>query len=215
MRIDSVNIGTIEEFNLGPRKILTAIKKRPTLAVCNVDFNGIIGDAIGDTKHHGGRNRAIHCFSTEHYELFKRESEEELPERPWVGENLTISGYTDKEVLIGDRIKIGSAIFEVSMPTERCSIPEQVSGIPRLTKWMINTLKTGFYLRVIKPGNVCGTDRIVIMDQGDPKWTIQKLSALMYNNIQDAKLIKKALNIDKLADEWKVSLCQKYFKKAK
>jgi MOSC domain-containing protein YiiM len=210
MKIEAVNIAKAEEIVLKTRTITSAIRKKPTLDTVEVDFDGIVGDEIGDKKHHGGPNRALHCFSAEYYDCFELC---DCRPRPWVGENLTTRGYTDNMVAIGDRLKIGTTILEVSMPTERCSIPEQTSKVPTLTKWMIKNRRTGFYLRVIEPGKLCVTDTIEVIEAGDLSWPIQFLTSVMYEKVADPKWIEDVLKIPKLAQEWKDSVLKMHEKK--
>ena len=101
-----------------------------------------------------------------------------------------IENYTDEQTFIGNRLKIGSVIMEVSMPTVRCSIPGKYIGISKLTKWMIGSLRTGFYMRIIQPGHMCIRDEIEIIEQGNSKWSIARLSSVFYENISDVRPLK-------------------------
>lgn len=212
--IESINIATPETLLLGKKEVVTAIRKKPTKAICTVGVNGLEGDEIGDMKHHGGLNRALHFFSAEHYNVFERQLKEDgeiIPPRPWVGENITTRGYIDYMAHVGDRLKIGTTILEVSMPTERCWVPGASVGIPALAKWMISSKRTGFYLRVIEPGQLSVTDTIEIIEDGDIDWSIFRLSCLMYtDDITNTKWIKKAMEIPTLAQEWKDSVLKKH-----
>lgn len=216
MKIKSINIGKIEKLSIGKRVIDTAIKKKPTYALLEINLTGIKNEEVGDKKHHGGPNRAFHFFSSEHYDLF--ESKLELADhapRPWVGENITTIGYTDAQACIGDQIMIGRSsgsspvVLEVCMPTVRCSIPGSAANLPMLTKWLIKYLRTGFYLRVIKPGVIHMTDTMELIREGNHNWTIERLSDLFYNKYSDERLVNEALELHSLAEEWKDSLRKK------
>ena len=90
--IESINFAAAEVLTLGGKGVKTAIRKIPTKRNVNVGMHGIMDDEIGDEEHHGGLNRALHCFSVEHYDYFTSiaDSDQKLPPRPWVGENLTL-----------------------------------------------------------------------------------------------------------------------------
>jgi len=216
--IESINIGKIAKLQVGAREVDSAICKHPTRGVVTVSRSGIITDEVGDTKHHGGPDRALHCFSMEHYDYFRSlinlssDSNLEIPDIPWVGENITFHGYTDEQAFIGDRLQIGSVVMEVSMPTVRCAIPGVGVGLPKLTKWMIESLRTGFYMRVIKPGVMSFDSEVEVLSKGYYRWSVARLSSLYYEDVSDVKLVKSVMGLSKLAQEWKDDLWKKHEK---
>lgn len=211
--IESINVGTIEKLVIGSREIDTAVRKRPTLEEVEVSWTGIVGDSIGDKEHHGGFNRALHCFSTEHYRYFGGLISGDIPDKPWVGENLTFGNYTDSIARIGDKLRIGSCVVEVSMPTERCAIPGTSVGLPKLTKWMISSLRTGFYMRVMEPGKMRYGDSVKMLHRGHIDGTISLLSTVMYSGgYKDVSKVNRALGMPQLANEWKESIWKKHEK---
>ena len=98
------------------------------------------------------------------------------------------------------------------MPTVRCAIPGVGVGLPKLTKWMIGSLRTGFYMRIVKPGVMRYDDKIEVLAKGYYRWSVARLSSLFYENVSDVKLVEGALGLDKLADEWKEELWKKHKK---
>ena len=212
-KIESINIGQPEILRLGYRDVFTAIRKKPTLEGVEVDWSGIVSDGIGDKEHHGGFNRAIHCFSAEHYKYFSTLIAENVPDTPWVGENLTLRNYTDFDAHVGDRLRIGSCVFEVTMPTERCTIPGMSVELPKLLKWMIGSLRLGFYMRVVEPGRMRWDDKVKIISRG--KVGISYLSSVMYGDLSDVRSVSGVMRLDELANEWKASLWKKHEKRSR
>jgi MOSC domain-containing protein YiiM len=92
-------------------------------------------------------------FATESYRIFERRAGRSLPV-PSFGENLTVSGYDERVACVGDILRVGGALVQVSMPTEHCNKPGRLVGAPQLLKWILETLRTGFYLRVLEPGAI-------------------------------------------------------------
>lgn len=208
-----VNVAGVETFDLNGKLHTSGIRKRPQDGPVRVTEAGLDGDGVGNLEHHGGPNRALHVFAAEHYDAFAAELSAIAP-RPWVGENLTVRGYTDAIARLGDELRIGTARVRVTMPTERCSYPGRVSGIPKLRKRMVDTLRTGFYLRVIEPGVVRRGDPIEIVEAGDPAWTIERLSGVMYRHVEDAELVREIEALDALAPEWKRSVRKLHTRKS-
>jgi MOSC domain-containing protein YiiM len=201
-QVESVNAGGIQTFTLPDGTAFTSgIRKQPQLGPVSVGRDGIEGDA----QHldvHGGLDREIHAFCREHYTHFEAIHGRPLPV-PLVGENLTLRGYSDADARVGDVLRIGTTRLQVTMPTERCANPGRVHAVPKLLKWMIESLRTGFYLRVLEPGEIIPGDALVLEQQGDARWTIEALSRAMYQQTDDAALAAALRAVPELAPAWK------------
>ena len=203
--VEAVFVGAVESFALADGDTLTsAIRKTRYENGAELGPDGFVGDACHDPAH-GGPNRAVHVFAAEHYARFAERAGRELPE-PLVGENLRVRGYPDSDARVGDRLRIGGATLQVTMPTERCRNPGRLHGLPQLLKWMIEDLRTGFYLKVLEPGRVAPGDRLVLEARGSQRWTLSALSEAMYRNVGDAELVAELVQLEPLAPEWKERL---------
>src|SRR5689334_10790806 len=120
MKLLSVNVGTAREWHWGSKSITTAIDKKPTHSPLQVRRLNVEGDQQVSLKVHGGAFKAVYGYPAEHYESWRSE----LPELhlPYgsLGENLTTSGLTDKTVCIGDQLRFGSAVLQVTQPRMPC-----------------------------------------------------------------------------------------------
>jgi MOSC domain-containing protein YiiM len=203
--VELVNVGHAAELAVGKRTMRSGIGKRPQPGAVAVSAAGLDGDEVADRIHHGGPNRALHVFATEHYDVFSARLDEPVP-RPWVGENLTLRGYPDDTARIGDTLRIGTALMQVTMPTERCGHPGALTGIQNLRQWMIDDLRSGFYLRVLEIGRVGPGDSVEVVERGDPQWTVSALSAVMYRTIDDPGRLALVEQIPLLAPEYKERL---------
>lgn len=204
-RVEAVHVASIETFELPDGESHTsALRKRARNGPVRLEALGFEGDEQHDPAH-GGPDRAVHVFSTEHYEVFETRAGRAIA-MPVVGENLTISGYCDAVAHVGDVVRVGTACLQVTMPTERCGYPGRNAGLPKLLKWMIETLRTGYYLRVLEPGEIGPEDAWVLESRGNAAWSIEALSRAMYQQVGDAKLVAAIEAVPEIAEAWKMRL---------
>lgn len=161
---------------------------------------GITGDRVA-AKFHGGPNRALHLFCLPHYRFFNDKAGHELPV-PTFGENLTIVGADERDTYIGDRFKLGTAVIEVSQPTERCKNIGRSAGYRDMLNWIHEHMYTGWYVRVIEEGKFCETDQLIKIAEGDPRLNLDKLNWALFKEI-DASLLQYALDHPTPAIEYK------------
>ena len=156
----SVNVGLPREVQSRGRIVRTSIWKAPRGGRVQVGRLNLEGDQQSDLSVHGGADKAIYVYPSEHYAFWR----EELPEMDlsWgaFGENLTTEGLLEPEVMIGDRIAIGSAEFEVTQPRLPCFKLAIRFGRDDMIKRFFRSGRTGFYLAVIREGDVAAGDRI-------------------------------------------------------
>jgi MOSC domain-containing protein YiiM len=168
---------------------------------------GFDGDACNWSGHHG-EAMAVNVFASEHYGTFEELGGKTLP-RPAFGENLTLSGYTDAQAHVGDVVRIGGALLQVSQPREPCGNLVRFLGLPRIIRWMEERRETGFYFRVLEPGLVAPDSTIHIEERGDPDWTIFGLSDLMYGGRCTEVQLGLVQTIPTLSSNWKSSLIRR------
>jgi len=189
MKIISINLGQAEILTDNHGKSFTScVRKKPTVAEVAVGFNGLAGDSVADTLHHGGVHRALHLFCFEHYPFFNAKNGAPLP-IPSFGENITLQGYVEQQANVGDILKIGSAVVQVSQPTERCSTMGKALHQPKLLKWIHEKMMSGFYLRVLTEGTFSKISSIEVIEKGPDELNIDALNQLLF---------KTAKNIAKL-----------------
>lgn len=206
-RVEAVHVAGVETFVLPDgAEHTSAIRKQRQLRPVAVGRLGFEGDAQHNPAH-GGPNRAVHAFAREHYAVFEARAGRPIP-TPLVGENLTVAGYPDAVAHVGDVVRVGGALLQVTMPTERCGYPGRNAGLPQLLKWMVETLRTGFYLRVVEPGEIGPGDAWVLEERPNPVWTIEALSRAMLREAKDAARVAELETVAELAPEWKARLRQ-------
>ncbi|MHA6554785.1 MOSC domain-containing protein [Corynebacterium pyruviciproducens] len=127
------------------------------------DGSGVVGDFVGDTKHHGGAQKAVYAFAREELDWWEGEVGRELPNGAF-GENLTTTGIAWEDAVVNTRFRIGSAVVEVSVSRTPCRTFAGWMGEPGWIKRFTAHGRTGSYLRVITPGTVHAGDELVVVD---------------------------------------------------
>ena len=115
-RLLSVNVGLPREIEWKGRTVRTAIWKDPVRGRCRVGHLNLEGDGQGDLAGHGGEQRAVFVYQIESYRYWQNELGRGDFTYGQFGENFTVDGLSDREVCIGDRYRVGRALFEVTQP---------------------------------------------------------------------------------------------------
>lgn len=165
----------------------------------------IDGDAQGDLQGHGGEHRAVFVYQIESYRYW----EHELRRSDFVfgqfGENFTVEGLPDDEVCVGDRYRIGGALFEVTQPRVTCYRVGIRMAEPRMPALLVQHRRPGFYFRVLEEGEVGAGDEIVKISEGAGGVTVAALDALLYLPGGRTDDIARAAAIPALSGGWKSS----------
>jgi MOSC domain-containing protein YiiM len=153
MQLLSVNIGHKRTQQKGNELETTGIYKLPTAEPVQIGTLGIKDDFIASEKHHGGPDQAIYIYGAPDYAWWAKELGKE-PGPGTFGDNLTISDLESSQYKIGDRLKIGAAILEVTAPRIPCSTLAARMGDPQFVKKYRRAERPGLYCRVIREGIV-------------------------------------------------------------
>jgi MOSC domain-containing protein YiiM/ferredoxin-NADP reductase/ferredoxin len=204
-RLLSVNVGLPRDIAWQGRTVHTGIWKDPVPGRCRVGRLNLHGDGQGDRAGHGGEQRAVFVYQIEAY----RHWEEQLERTDFVhgqfGENFTIEGLADDAVCIGDRYQIGSALFEVSQPRVTCYRVGIRMNEPRMPALLTSSGRPGFYLRVLREGEVGAGDDIVKLDEAKERMTVAEINALLYSPNHPRDRLQRALRIEALSPGWRSS----------
>jgi MOSC domain-containing protein YiiM len=156
-----VNVGKALRIQAGDRRILSAIGKQTVKDAVRVTPLGLEGDEQADLSVHGGLNKAIYAYPSEHYPFWREQRQlhgvslfdEDLPSG-FMGENLSLSGLLEHEVFIGDELHFPDCILRVTEPRSPCFKFNAVMGFNQAGKLMAQTGFCGFYLSVAMPGTL-------------------------------------------------------------
>lgn len=201
----SVNVGLPKDIQWHGKTVQTAIWKHAVVGRCRVQRLNIDGDKQGDLVGHGGEQRAVLVYQIESYRYWEREFGRSDFTYGQFGENFTVTGLPDDEVCIGDRYRIGSALFEVTQPRVTCYRVGIRMGEPRMAALLVAHHRPGFYMRVLKEGEVGAGDEIVKVADGPEKLTVVEADALVYLSEGNRKNLERALRIDAFSPGWKTA----------
>jgi ferredoxin-NADP reductase/MOSC domain-containing protein YiiM len=204
-RLVSVNVGLPRDLEWKGRTVHTGIWKNPVDARCQVRRLNLDGDGQGDLAGHGGEQRAVFVYQIDSY----RHWQEELKRTDFVyghfGENFTIEGLPDDVVCIGDRYRIGTALFEVTQPRVTCYRVGIRTDEPRMPALLTSSGRPGFYFRVLQEGEVGAGDEIVKVGEAPERMTVTEINALLYSPNHPHDQLELALRIAALSPGWRAS----------
>ena len=209
VRLLSVNVGLPRDIQWKGRTVHTGIWKSPVHGRCRVGRLNLDRDGQGDLAGHGGEQRAVFVYQIESYrywrEQLKRPDLGDLKSFGQFGENFTIEGFPDDAVCIGDRYRIGSALFEVTQPRVTCYRVGIRMNEPRMPALLTSSGRPGFYLRVLEEGEVGAGDEIVKVGEAKERMTVAEINALLYSPHHPRDQLERALRIEALSPGWRGS----------
>jgi len=212
MQLVSVQIGKPQTYDdpnathAKEKQWTTGIFKSPTTDLVNVTPLGIDGDGVADHKHHGGIDKAVLAYSGDRYDYWREKLQPKEIGVGDFGENLTITGWDESTVCIGDQFEIGTAILEVSQPREPCRTLARRWQEKMLPKYVAQCGYTGWYLRVARSGQLKQGDQVSLVHRPNPSWSVQRANDVLYGRIIDATVATELYLLPELSTAWKKSL---------
>ena len=180
-RVVSLQVGKPKTWDWEGQEWRTAIFKAPITERVSLEKRNLQGDKQANTKHHGGPDKAVCCFASEHFAYWKEKLDLANGfDYGAFGENFTLEGLTENNVCIGDIFAVGEARVQVSQPRQPCINLARKWNYTPMPEEMIAIGHTGFYLRVLQPGSVGAGDRISLLERLHPGLTIARLNAAMF-----------------------------------
>jgi ferredoxin-NADP reductase/MOSC domain-containing protein YiiM len=204
-RLLSLNVGVPREVEWEGKTVRTAIWKEPVAGPRMVRRINIDGDDQADRLAHGGEHRAVFVYQIDSYRYWERELGRDDFTYGQFGENFTVEGLADDEVCIGDRYRVGGALFEVTQPRVTCYRVGIRMANPAMPSLLVAHHRPGFYLRVLEEGEVQAGDAIVKVADGPERLTIAQVDALLYLPGKSRDLLERALRVPALSEGWKGS----------
>jgi ferredoxin-NADP reductase/MOSC domain-containing protein YiiM len=204
-RLLSVNVGLPRDIQWRGRTVHTGIWKSPVPGRCRVRRLNVDGDGQGDLAGHGGEHRAVFVYQMESYRYWQEKLERSDFVYGQFGENFTVEGLADDTVCIGDRYRVGSALFEVTQPRVTCYRIGIRMDEPRMPALLTSSGRPGFYFRVLEEGDVGAGDEITQVAGGSGRMTVAEINALLYSGNHPRDRLQQALRIEALSHGWRTS----------
>ena len=205
-KLISVQVGVPRKVLQNGEEVLTGIFKAPVLGRVHMGTLDLEGDRQADLTVHGGRDKAVYAYPSEHYPFW----EKQLPgvELPWgsFGENFTTSGLLESEVHIGDRFAIGTGEVVVTQPRLPCFKLNLKFDREDMIKRFLASHFTGFYFRVLREGEVGAGDEIIPVHRDENRVSVLDILRLYLGESDSRELRDRALQGEYLSRSWREEL---------
>jgi ferredoxin-NADP reductase/MOSC domain-containing protein YiiM len=202
----SVNVGLPRDVSWRGYTVHTGIWKQSVPGRSMVRRLNIDGDGQGDLGGHGGEHRAVMVYQLDSYRYWEAQLRRSDFTYGQFGENFTVEGLPDNEVSIGDRYRIGTALFEVTQPRVTCYRVGIRMDEPTMASLLVSHHRPGFYFRVLEEGEVGAGDEITKVAEDRERITVSEIDGLLYLPGHPGDKLERALRISALSPGWKSSL---------
>ncbi|UOQ54829.1 MOSC domain-containing protein [Hymenobacter cellulosivorans] len=204
----SVRVGQPQSF--GPtdsepaaRPWTSAIHKAEITGPVWLDGLNLSGDLQADQKNHGGPDQALCVYPGAHYPYWSQQLGHPMLPGSF-GENLTLAGpTTEHDVCLGDIFRLGEAVVQISQPRSPCYKLGLRWHTPLLPKWLQDSGRTGWYMRVLEPGHVAPTDVLELLERPYPAWPLTLVNSVKYEQRENLTLAAELLACPALGEQWR------------
>ena len=186
----SINIG--QPRTIPTKTAQTGIYKEPVTSA-EIGPLGLVGDAVMDSKHHGGVDQAVYLYFADDYAWWSQELGQSIAPGTF-GENLTIEGVEGRDVSVGDRFVIGPVVLEVTSHRTPCNVFALRMGDPKFVKRFHKSGRSGAYCRVITPGTISMGDAVSYTPFAGERTSVAQLMALDGVRQIDPVILRRALS---------------------
>ena len=209
MKVVSVNVGLPREVEWKGMTVSTGIFKEPVAGSVVVRGDNLEGDRQADLTVHGGRNKAVYGYASEHYPYWRSQ----LPKMdfPWgvFGENLTTEGVSEDSLHIGDRLRVGSAVLMVVQPRMPCYKLQIRFGRDDIIQRFLASGRSGFYFSIVEEGEVAAGSAIEFLHRDENKVSIADVNRMYLGQEPDAELAQRVLRVPVLPEGLRASLLKR------
>jgi MOSC domain-containing protein YiiM len=203
MRIISINVALPRDVSWKGRIVNTGIFKEPVHGPVQMRQLNLDGDRQADLSVHGGPDKAVYAYPGEYYPYWRDELDR--PDLTWgmFGENFSVEGMRESEINIGDTFRIGAAVVQVSQPRMPCFKLGIKFGRDDVLKLFLNSLRSGFYFRVLEEGKVDAGDPIEPLSRDRHNVTVADITRLYSVDKHNNELKRRALEVEALPESWR------------
>lgn len=203
MKLLAANIGQTREVTHRGRPVQTAIWKTAVEGPIQVGKLGLTGDNQANKQHHGGIEQAVYVYDHSNYRHWSSELGRDDFEYGQFGENFTVTGLPEQSVWIGDVLRIGNILTQVSQPRTPCFKLGLRMDDPTFVKAFTQSCRIGFYLRVLEEGSVTAGDTIELVERADASMSIADVFRIMHLDQADLDGAARGAKLSALSPEWR------------
>lgn len=202
--IEGLFLGQVR--HLGARRTPSAIGKTDASGPQKIGSNGFVGDAQADLQNHGGTEKAIHHYAADHYSAWI--AEQQIPEntRPGsFGENIATRGMTEENLCIGDVLKLGTAVVQISQGRQPCWKLAEHTKNPRMAYLFQKSGRTGWYYRVLENGEASVSDSVILLERPQPNWSVKRVTSARLSRQVTPQVAEALADLPELAEDWRAA----------
>jgi MOSC domain-containing protein YiiM len=213
LKINSINIAYAELVSLdgGSKKHKSGIFKKPVADPVFLDYLGFNGDGVGDSRIHGGKDKAVCAYCVEHFSFWNEKLQRKLSPGSF-GENLSLTGMLETDINIGDIFEVGSAQIQVSQPRQPCHKLNKVFKDQSMACSIQKSGFSGYYFRVLKTGMVEAGSVLKKIHKDSNKFSIEKTNALFRGKGANAQDMEELISIQALSSDWRDAVLKRLSK---
>lgn len=203
MELISLNVGLPRDVMWKGRTVTTGIYKEPVTGTVRLRKLNLDGDRQADLSVHGGPEKAVYAYPSEHYDYWRGELRR--PELTWgmFGENFTTDGLLERATNIGDTFRIGSALVMVTQPRMPCYKLGIKFERDDILKRFLSSLRSGFYFSVLEEGEVAAGDEIKLVARDPGSITVEDITKLYSTERDNDDLKRRAIEVEALPSSWR------------
>lgn len=186
----------------------TALIKEAVVGPVRLMELGPVGDAVADTRHHGGPHQAVMAYSRAHQAYWRERLGLDIGPGG-LGENLSVEGLDDESVCVGDVFEAGTARFQVSQPRQPCATLARYWRCPELLPAIWETARSGWYFRVLREGEARSGDALRLAERPHPGWSAARVLRALRDAAQNPAEALSAAELTHLTPAWRLKLREK------
>ena len=208
-RVVSVRVGRITAYerpawdHVKTRPYETAFRKAEAAGPVHIGPLGLAGDEQADKRHHGGPHKAVLMYAEVHYPGWREIEGLEGMGPGGFGENLTVSDTDETQVCVGDVLEVGGTRLQIASPRGPCADISRRWDREWLLKKVVERRHTGWYLRVLEPGEVRAGDNVRLLERPHAGWTVDHMLRLRYVTPHDRDGLREAAAVAAFAPDWR------------
>lgn len=212
-RVEKLLIGSVKHLgekqaeNKFDQPWSTGAYKTETHEAVLLKYKGLEGDAVADTRFHGGTEKALFAYHIGHYDALSQQLGKDIPIGS-NGENIVVSHMDEMNVCIEDVYQIGEAIVQVSQPRRPCWKPSRRLRMLEFGNILQRTGRTGWYFRVLQEGHIQKGDVLQLLERSYHEWTIQRMNDCLEHETS-IETLQTLYNAPFLPESWKKTLMKK------
>jgi MOSC domain-containing protein YiiM len=207
MKLLSVNVSLPKTITHQGRTITTGIFKEPVHGRLMARSLGLEGDGQADRTVHGGVDMAVYAYPVQHYAFWEGELRRSDFPHGQFGENLTVEGLAEDTVRVGDSLRVGDALVQVTQPRIPCyKLAMRMDQDLKFLRRFLASGRVGFYCRVLEEGEIGAGDTIERVDRDDDSVTIAEFVQVHLSRGNDPDGLRRVLASRNLSEAWRKHL---------